>query len=246
MRPRAATRPDEVSAPAGRSPARCATSTATARRSARLDPRPQQHGLELPAAAELVDERVEVAADGLGGAGLARDREERLGVARRGRVRGTSWRSVDALDAARCASCTIPVVDRRRRLFLMSRSATWTARSATSCRSSWRARRRSCAISAFAASTRRAASARAASTSRRCSSAASLSAVARMACASAWAAWIFAACSSRCRCGLGPRRLRFLERLLDGLGPLLHLGDERLVEELPAGSEQDEEVDQPG
>ena len=43
--------------------------------------------------------------------------------------------------------------------------------------------------------------------------------------------------------GLGARRLRLLERLLDGGGPLLHLREEGLVEEPLQDDEQDEEVD---
>ena len=43
--------------------------------------------------------------------------------------------------------------------------------------------------------------------------------------------------------GLGAGGLGFLERLLDGLGALLHLRHEGLVEELPENEEQDEEVD---
>jgi len=43
--------------------------------------------------------------------------------------------------------------------------------------------------------------------------------------------------------GLGPRGLRFLERLADGLGPLLHLREQRLVEQLAQDEQQEEEVD---
>jgi hypothetical protein len=64
-----------------------------------------------------------------------------------------------------------------------------------------------------------------------------LSAAARIACASAYAACSFAACSERSRC------LRLLERLADRLGALLHLGQQRLVQQLDQDEEQQTEVD---
>src|SRR6185503_9694659 len=51
-----------------------------------LDPGPQEHGLELPVAVELGGELLQLAQEGVGGAALARDGEESLGVARRGQL----------------------------------------------------------------------------------------------------------------------------------------------------------------
>jgi hypothetical protein len=43
--------------------------------------------------------------------------------------------------------------------------------------------------------------------------------------------------------GVGPRGLRLLEGLADGLGALLHLGEQRLVEQLAQDEKEQEEID---
>ena len=117
------------------------------------------------------------------------------------------------------------------------------ARSATSRRSSSRARRTSASICAFALSTSRCDSARAASTRRFCSSEASLHGLGadrrRLGVRRAEPRRVLLLLPRR----LGAGRLRLVQRLLDRLRSLLHLGEERLVEQPLQDDQEDHEVD---
>ena len=124
-----------------------------------------------------------------------------------------------------------------RRLFLINRSAAATARSPTSWRSSWQARRMS---DPSALASEREASAR--GVHRAAARRPLLERRSWIACASAWAAWILAVLLPLLL-RLGASGLGLVERLLDGLRPLVHLGQQGAVQELGQDEQEQEKVD---